>query len=299
MLVTSPNLTALRTGYRTLFQDALNAMLAMSMYKRIAMVVKSTAVRETYGWLKDDAKMRQWVGPRQINALSENGQVIENLPFEYTVGVKRPDIELDNLSTYPQRFSNMGRAAAQQPDLLVWAALKAGFTTNCFDGQPFFSTSHPIVANDGTVTTYANTDGGAGQPWFLVDTTKLMLPIIYQEAIPPRFVNVDQPDDQHVFVNNELLYGVDMMCNAGFGLPSLAWGSKQPLTAANVKIAFETMEQYKGEGGQPLGISPVICFVHPTYRQAAADIFKAKTTGGGNSNPWEGAVEVVVVPWLT
>lgn len=298
MLVNNANITALRTGYQTLFQDALNGMTTQSLYKRVAMIIKSTNKRETYGWLKDDARMRKWVGPRMVNALAENGQVIENEPFEYTVGVGRYDIEFDNLGTYAQRFKNMGRAAGGWPDLLIWALLRAGFTTNCFDGQFFFDTDHPVQLADGSMGTYANTDGGSGQPWFLIDTSKGMMPTIYQEAIAPRFVARDSMTDDNVFDLNEFRYGVDMYANVGYGIPALAWGSKQVLDATTYALARATMGNLKGDHGSPLGITPNLMVVGPSNEAAARALLNSEYGTGGITNPWKGTAELLVVPWL-
>ena len=298
MLITSPNLTALRTGFSTIFQTALDAQRAASLYKRIAMVVKSTDKRETYGWLKDDARMRKWLGPRQVNALAEKGYMIENEPFEYTVGVSRYDVMFDKLGTYSQRFMNMGRAAAEHPDLLAFALLKAGFDTNCHDGQFFFDTDHPVQLADGTIGTYANTDGGSGTPWFLIDTTKGMLPVIYQEAIAPTFVSMQDPDNPNVFMNNEFVYGVDSYCQVGFGLPQLAWGSKQTLNAANYAVARAGLGNIKGDHGSPLGITPNLLLVPPSLESAGRQIVNSEYGTGGITNEWKGTAELVVCPWL-
>ncbi len=298
MLITQASLTALRTGFSTVFQTSLNQQQARSMYKRVAMTVNSTDVRETYGWLKDDARMRKWLGPRVVNALAENAYVVENEPFEYTVGVKRTDILFDKLGTYGQRFINMGRAAGDQPDLLVWALAKAGFASNSFDGQFFFDTDHPVQLADGTMGTYANTDGGAGAPWFLIDTKKGMMPFIYQEAIAPTFVSKDKPEDDNAFMNNEFVYGVDMFCQAGFGLPALAWGSKQTLDATAYATARSTMGSYKGDHGSPLGITPDLLVVGPSNESAGRKIVNSEYGTGGITNEWKGTAELLVVPWL-
>lgn len=299
MLITQASLTALRTGFSTLFQTSLDQMKAQSQYKRVATFVPSSDVRETYGWLKDDARMRKWIGPRMVKALSENGYVVENEPFEYTVGVKRYDIMFDKLGTYGQRFSNMGRAAGEQPDLLVWALAKAGFTTNCFDGQFFFDTDHPVMLADGSMGTYANTDGGAGAPWMLIDTSKGMLPFVYQEAIAPNFVSKDKPTDDNVFDRNEYVYGVDMFCQAGFGLPALAWGSKQTLDATAYAAARAAMGAFKGDHGNPLGITPNLLAVGPSNESAGRKIVNSEYGTGGITNEWKGTAELLVVPWLS
>ena len=67
------------------------------------------------------------------------------------MGVTRTAIEDDQLGIYTPLFEEMGYGAATHPDELVFGLLKNGHTTNCFDGQSFFDTDHPVYAEvDGT-----------------------------------------------------------------------------------------------------------------------------------------------------
>lgn len=61
--------------------------------------------------------------------------------------------------------------------------------------------------------------------WFLMDTTKPIKPFIFQDRKKPEFIALDRPDDENVFMKKKFLYGIDMRCNAGFGLWQLAYGS--------------------------------------------------------------------------
>lgn len=61
--------------------------------------------------------------------------------------------------------------------------------------------------------------------WFLLCTSKAIKPFIFQNRRKPTLVVKDSPEDDNVFFHNEHLYGVDMRCNAGFGLWQLAYGS--------------------------------------------------------------------------
>ncbi|MCL6612623.1 MAG: Mu-like prophage major head subunit gpT family protein [Peptococcaceae bacterium] len=61
--------------------------------------------------------------------------------------------------------------------------------------------------------------------WFLLDTTKPVKPLIFQQRKKPEFIALDNPNDQNVFLRKEFLYGVDCRDNAGYGLWQLAYGS--------------------------------------------------------------------------
>lgn len=296
MIVNSATLQALRVGFKTEYQNAFDAVPKMK--DRIAKTVQSSTAMNTYGWLKGMTGLREWIGPRQIDNLSEASYTIVNKPFEKTVAVNRNHIEDDNLGMYSDGFTMMGDGVARLPEELVWGLLKAGFTTNCWDGQFFFDTDHPVMLADGTMGTYANTDGGAGTPWFLMCTNRPLKPIIYQERKAPVFTAKDRETDDNVFDRNEFVYGVDMRCNVGYGLPQLAWGSKQTLNAANYATARAAMAGFKADGGAPLGLVANLLVVPPSLESAGLKLLNSEYGAGGETNEWKGTAELLVVPWL-
>lgn len=296
MIVNSTTLQALRVGFKAEYQNAFDAVPKMK--DRIAKTVQSSTAMNTYGWLKGMTGLREWIGPRQIDNLSEASYTIANRPFEKTVAVNRNNIEDDNLGMYSDGFTMMGDGAARLPEELVWGLLKAGFTTNCWDGQFFFDTDHPVMLADGSMSTYANTDGGSGTPWFLLCTTRPLKPIIYQERKAPVFTAKDRETDDNVFERNEFVYGVDMRCNVGYGLPQLAWGSKQTLNAANYAIARAGIGGMKADGGSPLGLTGNLLVVPQSLESAGRKLLNSEYGAGGETNEWKGTAELLVVPWL-
>lgn len=296
MLVTSATLQALRVGFNTEFKNAFDAVPQMK--DKVAKTVRSSTALNTYGWLKGLTGLREWLGPRQIDNLSEASYTLLNKHFEKTIAVNRNNIEDDNLGMYSDGFSMMGDGAARLPEELVWGLLKAGFATNCWDGQFFFDTDHPVMLADGSMSTYANTDGGAGTPWFLMCTHRPLKPIIYQERKAPVFTAKDRETDDNVFERNEFVYGVDMRCNVGYGLPQLAWGSKQTLNAANYLIARSGISQMKADGGAPLGLVPNLLVVPPSLESAGRKLLNSEYASGGETNEWKDTAELLVVPWL-
>lgn len=61
--------------------------------------------------------------------------------------------------------------------------------------------------------------------WFLLCTSKMIKPFIFQNRRKATLVAKTDPADDNVFFDNEYIYGVDARCNAGFGLWQLAFGS--------------------------------------------------------------------------
>lgn len=296
VIVNRANLVTLGTGFKALFKSAFGQ--AKPMYTQVATVVTSTNSAEEYGWLGNFPGMREWLGDRVIHGLKTHGYSIKNKDFELTVTVGKNDIKDDNLGIYSPMFTHLGQSAAAHPDELVWDLLKRGFTETCYDGQYFFDTDHVVLDENGDEISVANTDGGAGEPWFLIDDSRALKPIIFQSRQAVEFVAMDSPDDPEVFKKKEFMYGVDSRCNVGFGLWQFSWGSKQTLDAAHYATARTSMIGMKGDHGRPLGLMPRKLVVGPTNEEAARKIIGAKELAGGGDNPWYGTAEVVVVPWL-
>lgn len=295
MDLTPQVLVAARTGFKTIFQRAFDG--APSDYDKVAMVVPSTNRQETYGWLGQATGFRKWLSDRIIQNLKAHGYTIVNEAFENTVGVDRDDIEDDALGVYAPMFEQLGMDAKAHPNELVFGLLASGFTGVCYDGQYFFDTDHPVMLS-GAETSVSNFSGGAGTPWYLIDATKAIKPIIFQKRRDYQFVAMDRPDDEEVFNKKQFRYGVDCRVNAGYGLWQLAHASKQDLDATNFNAAFASMQSIKGDNGKPLGVNPSLLVVPPTLREAAMEIAKAERDANGATNVNRGVVEVLVTPWL-
>lgn len=298
MIISSDTLNSLRTGFNATFQGKLKA--TTSMWPRVATRVPSSTKSNTYGWMKNLPGMREWIGPRHVMAISEASYTIVNKPYEQTVGVDRYDIEDDNIGVYAPMFEAMGEGVAAHPDILVWTgAVAAGFATDCWDGQSFFDTDHPILNDDGETTgTFANTDGGAGTPWFLLCTRKAIKPFLFQERQAPQFVAMDDPTNPNVFMNREFVYGTDARWNVGYSFPQLAWGSKQTLNKDNYKNAREALMSMKGDGGRPLGLTPDLLVFPPNLEGEALEILNAERDANGATNVYKGTAELLNCPWL-
>jgi phage major head subunit gpT-like protein len=296
MLVNTANLDALRVGYKTTFQDALSQ--AEKDWERLCTVIPASTKEQKYGWLGRIPNVREWIGPRLVQNLMQADYSIKEKALELTLGVDRDDIETDNLGLYTPLFREMGMSTGAQWAMMVYAQLKLGFTTNCYDGQFFFDTDHPVLLEDGSQSTIANTDGGAGAPWFLLVTKRALKPIILQKRKDFEFVAKDKVTDDNVFNNREFIYGADARANTGFGFWQMAWGSKQPLTPANYKIARQAIMGMKGDYGRPLGMVPDLLVVDATNESAARQIVNSEYGTAGVTNEWKGTADLLVTPWL-
>jgi len=297
MIINGTTLRSAGVGFNAAFQRGLTS--TTSLKDRVATTVRSTTKTNEYGWLGKAPRFREWIGDRVINAMAKHGYSLTNRSFENTIGVDRDDFEDDNLGIYGPLFEELGSAAQTFPDELVFALLKLGFLTNCYDGQYFFDTDHPVLNEFGKEVSVSNTQGGADLPWFLMDASRPLKPLIYQERKPfTNLVRKDKEDDDNVFFSKEFLYGIDGRCQVGFGFWQQVVGSKQTLNADSYEAARVTIGSMKGDHGRPLNLNPRLLVVPPALEGAANAIVRSALVNGGETNKWAGTAEVLVVPLL-
>ena len=70
-------------------------------------------------------------------------------------GIFGPVVD-DQFGVFNLSVQRLGEAAKRWPDDLVTAALIAGITALCYDGQPFFSSAHPVDIDDASQGTFSN-----------------------------------------------------------------------------------------------------------------------------------------------
>jgi phage major head subunit gpT-like protein len=296
MIRNSTNLTGLYTGFKAAFQGGFDD--AKPTYKTVAMVAPSTTKKEEYGWLGQLPRIREWVGDRVVNSLALHDYTITNKKWEFTLGVPVDDIDDDLYGVFSPLFGEIGRSTAIFPDELTWPALMKGHENTCYDGQNFLDTEHPVLDANGKEVAVSNYGGGAGAFWCLLDTSRLIKPIIYQERKKFDFIRLDAPTDAVVFNRDEYVYGTKGRSNVGYGFWQLAYGSRQPLTHDNYALARKSLLEMKGDYGRPLGVMPNLLVVSPSNEGAAKSITNSERMANGASNPWKGTAEPMVTPWF-
>ena len=295
MLINPANIDLATKGFKTVYSDAyLKAEVA---WDKLAMTVDSSSRDETYGWMGMMPQLREWLGSRVVQNLSAQKFTITNRKFESTVGVKREDFADDKLGLLKPVFANMGELARMHPEELVMGLLRDGFTTNCYDGQFFFDNDHIFEVNN-IPTVQSNVQAGAGSPWFLLDTSRTVRPLIWQERETYEFQSVTDSNDDYVFNKDEYLYGVRARVNAGYGLWQLAFGSKATLDATNYAAARAAMMNFRSDTGRILGIKPNVLVVPPSLEAAALALVNTEYGSAGASNPWKGTADLIVTPFV-
>lgn len=142
MLITTATVQALNRGFSKVFEKAYRDTPEFG--SRIAMTIPSTHGTEVHSFMKRILAMREWVGPRLIDNLSNHEYVLTNKTYEKTIGVPVNDIEDDSLGVYDIKFQELARVAKKWPDQLLKTVLQNGTSGLGFDGQAFFSSTHDL-----------------------------------------------------------------------------------------------------------------------------------------------------------
>jgi len=282
------------TGVQTSFQGAFDGV--EQTYTEIATVVTSSGRQETYGWLGDMPSIREWIGDRVINELADHNYTIVNKTYEGTIRANVDDIDDGSIGQYSILSAGIGKAAADLPEEQVYTTLLMGFNEPCYDGQNFFDTDHPVMV-DGEETSVSNMVGGDGEPWFLLDTSKIINPIIFQDRLKPQFASLDTDKNTTVFMKNEYVFGTKQRSNAGYSFWQLAYASRQPLTAENVKAPRTAMRQFKRDNGKSLKVNPTVLVVGAVNEDAAEKLVAADKIDGEH-NTLKGKFKVISSSWI-
>lgn len=296
MIINEQTLDLAFRGFKTLYSDAFDA--APSHKDKIAMTVPSSSRDETYGWLGQFPQLREWIGPRHVHNPMAHGFTITNRRFESTVAIRRDDPSDDRPGLFKPSISEMGYLARHHPEELVFGLPASGFTETGYDGQYHFDTDHPQFDRDGNQVSVSNLQAGASTPWYLLDTSRAVKPLIWQERETYRFTAITAPDDAHVFMNDEYIYGVRARVNAGLGLWQLGFGSKATLDATNYAAARAAMMDFRADGGRILGVRPTTLVVPPALESAALKLLNSEYGPGGETNEWKGTAEPIVTPFI-
>lgn len=293
MLVDQANLDYLSKGLRSNFENGLNASEATyQLWSRIATRVASSGASEDYRWISQLPGMREWLGGRVVNQLSLHKYNILNRKFETTHEIPIDAIEDDQAGLYTMVSQQNGVAAREWPLTLVLEALQNGISEICYDGQFFFDTDHPV--NGASVSNY--TAAGGGQAWYLMDTTRMLKPLIFQERKAPAYW--DARDYQQVEIEQRMLFGADARGNAGYGLWQTAYRSHAALDEAALIAVDTAMSAYTNDEGRQLGISPNLLVVGASNKHVAAKLLSQERLANGESNYLRGQMDLLVIPQL-
>lgn len=282
--------------------DGAFAAAPAAEWQKIATQIESGSSRNDYSWLGELSSMKRWLGKRILEALRTFKYSIENEEWELTMAVKRTEIEDDQGGLFPvlgSRAEILARAAARQPDELIWQqTLAKGEELACYDGQSLFDVSHG-VGQPGTQHDVSNLLGtGANPAWYIFDTSRPIKPLIFQNRKTPEFVGLFDLTNPNVFYNREFVYGVDSRNAAGFGLWQTSIKSTEPLNEENFTKARRLMASYTNDEGVKLGLRADLLVVPQELEDVARKMLTVELLPNLGSNYLRGATELHVSKYL-
>lgn len=313
MEISAQNLTALFTGFDVVFQRGFDK--PPSYYDSICTIVRSTSRQTTYPWLGRTTRFREWLGDRVVQALEAHSYTIANKNFEDTVSIDRNDIEDDSYGVYEPIIEQLGWDTKVHPDMLLFQMIKDAVSSPsevvCYDGQAFFSDSHPVGLAGGAGSTASNLNSsGSGPYWFVIDASRAIRPFIFQLRREYAVSRMSSITDEAVFNRREFRYGVDGRANTGVGLWQLAFASNLDLSnPANYGAARAAMRSFKTDGGVPFGTlssrNGVYLLVPPALEEVGRQLLNSEFMAGAgasasvsSSNIWKNSADLIVSEYL-
>lgn len=113
-----------------------------SYVNRYAMRMESSQEIETYAWLGQVPKMRQWIGGRQPKGLREQSFQITNKDYEATLDILTKDLRREKWGQIRTRIAELARRTLTHPASLMTTLIVNGAASLCYDGQYFYDTDH-------------------------------------------------------------------------------------------------------------------------------------------------------------
>jgi phage major head subunit gpT-like protein len=93
--------------------------------------------------------LREWTrSTKNIEKLSGGKHSISVKSYEKTIGIRREDIEDDNIGLYSPAIASLADNVRTNNEKIIADLLINGETNLCFDGKPFFSNAHPSNSDE-------------------------------------------------------------------------------------------------------------------------------------------------------
>ena len=118
--------------------------------------------------------------------------------------------------------NSKGRSLALVPNLLVVPPALEAKAREILVAEFINGTKNTM---QGTAELHVEPRLTSDTAWFLLDTSRPIKPLIYQQRKKAKFVSKTAETDDNVFMSKKFIYGADSRGNAGFGFWQMAYGS--------------------------------------------------------------------------
>lgn len=139
------SLSALWVKYSQLMQQTI--LRVGINWTKFAQVFESSTTTETQVWADRITQMRQWFGDRVVDNIVLRTYSWTNQPFEKTIELDAFNVADNKINAYAPAVQMLAMQAKKWEDNLffssTYGAIVGGTSFVTFDGQPFWSASHP------------------------------------------------------------------------------------------------------------------------------------------------------------
>lgn len=116
------------------------------VWRQFGMEVPSSSKSTLHAWLSDEAQVREWKGARVLNEMGTLSWEVFNRDWELSWKFKDQQIKDDLAGIVAlaiQRARGYAAKWVRHEDSLMATIVQSGVSKPCYDGQNFFSASHP------------------------------------------------------------------------------------------------------------------------------------------------------------
>lgn len=145
-VVNNPAANRIYQQFDTEFIKALDGS-PPPVWRNFGMEVPSSSKSTLHEWLSDEAQVREWKGSRVLNEMGTVVWEVFNRDWEISWKFKDQQIKDDLAGLVAlaiQRARGYAAKWIRHEDTLMAQIVQAGVSKPCYDGQNFFSSSHPI-----------------------------------------------------------------------------------------------------------------------------------------------------------
>ncbi len=157
MVITPAVLNRIYQNVRKDFEGAFSGV--PRLWKEWGWEVPSTSRSNLYRWLSDVPQVTEFIGPRTAKSLGLRAWEVVNRNWKNDIELDRYQLEDDTdgaISDAQQKALSLGEEYGYHEDRLLAETLEAGWSVDCYDGQPYFDTAHPIDIDDSASAVQSN-----------------------------------------------------------------------------------------------------------------------------------------------
>jgi phage major head subunit gpT-like protein len=154
MLLTTTTAEKLFVQFSAQFQAAFDAV--PTYVDGYCTTMPSATKENLYHWIAQLPGMKEWVGEFMLENVSLRDYTVRNKIYKEAIKLDKWDVKNDQHGAFSPIVDAFGQAVRRWPDEVMAAVAEAGKSTNCYDGQWFFDTDHPICLDDPGLGTFSN-----------------------------------------------------------------------------------------------------------------------------------------------